>query len=647
MDFFQAQEDAKRRSFLLVLLFGAAVVGIIIAVYLVLVIFGIVTLGVGAGFDLGIFAVVAFGTGAVIGGGSFARTAQLRKGGPAVAEMMGARRVDPATRDRNEQQLVNVVEEMSIAAGMPVPAIYVMDDEPSINAFAAGYGIHDAAVAVTRGTLETMSRDELQGVIAHEFSHILNGDMRLNIRLIGLLFGILLLTVVGRGVLRGALRGGMMRGARRSGGNKGGGGVAAAVALGIALVVVGYIGVFFGKLIKAAVSRQREYLADAAAVQYTRNPQGIAGALRRIGAHAEGARIKDHHAEELSHLFFANGVGSALSQATATHPPLPDRIRRIDPSWDGNFEMPPRRDRPRKKDPEPKPEGEDEGWGFGPKGLTGLAAAAVLLGSVGDPKPEHVSRAGEILKGIPDPLREAAHEEVGAQALILALLGGTDEKSREARRGVDDDEVRAQLDRLEPLAAQLPPESRLPLVDLALPVLGRLDEARATAFRRTAEGVVRANGEMRSFDFALLHILWKHIAESEQPRRRGGREKSVKSVRNELRILLSALAWAGAEDEAEARAAFDEGLGKVRDATGDLTLAGESAVGLHEVDQALGRLERGNLDLRRTVLEAAAGVTLADGVLLVEEAELLRAVAECLELPLPPLMATKQAPEGR
>ncbi|TVP55846.1 MAG: hypothetical protein EA351_09535 [Gemmatimonadales bacterium] len=649
MNFFQAQEDAKKRSLLLVGLFGAAVFGIIVAVYIVLMIAGGVTLGTSAGLDFGAFAIVALGTGALIGGGSFFRTAQLRKGGPAVAEMLGGRRIDPATTDPDERQLVNVVEEMSVASGMPVPAIYVMDHEESINAFAAGYGIHDAAVAVTRGTLENLTRDELQGVVAHEFSHILNGDMRLNVRLIGLLFGILLLTVVGRGILRGGTRRGIMVGASRGGGGKQGSGVAMSLALGLSLILVGYIGVFFGKLIKAAVSRQREYLADAAAVQYTRNPRGIAGALQRIGAHPQKARIKDHHAEELSHLFFANGLGSALSQATATHPPLEDRIRRIDPSWNGSFDVKPRRDRlERSRSEKGAGEGGDApggfggfggGEGFGPEGLTGLAAAAFLLGSVGDPRPEHVARAGAILDRVPESFREAVHEPVGAQAAMLVLLGGDDARSQDARRRVTDGAVLERIEELEPLVDGIAPEARLALVDLALPVLGRLDDEAAAAFRSGAEEVVRADGSVRSFDFALMHILWKHIAIGrERPARGGGGATSLKAVRSELRILLSALAWSGADHEDEARHAFGEGLQAVESDTGELSLAGQAAVGLTDLDQALDRLERGSLELRRRVLEAAAAVTLADGVLRVEEAELLRAVAESLELPLPPLI---------
>ncbi|HSJ06056.1 MAG TPA: M48 family metallopeptidase, partial [Longimicrobiales bacterium] len=316
MDFFQAQDTARSRTRTLVVLFVAAVVAIIAAVYTV--VHMVLGPGPGAGIDLPLLLLVATLTTGLVAAGSTARTLQLRQGGGRVAELLGGRRVRPDSTDEAERRLINVVEEMSIAAGTPVPAIYVLDHEAGINAFAAGYTVDDAAVAVTRGTLETLNREELQGVIAHEFSHILNGDMRLNIRLMGLLFGILLLAIVGRGLIHSGARGGR--------GRRGGGGGGQVAVLGLALILVGYIGVFFGRLIQAAVSRQREYLADAAAVQYTRNPEGLAGALSKIGNASAGSRLYDHHAQEAGHLLFANGVGSGFISLMATHPPLDERI---------------------------------------------------------------------------------------------------------------------------------------------------------------------------------------------------------------------------------------------------------------------------------------------------------------------------------
>lgn len=337
MDFFEAQDVARRRTRLLVILFVAAVVLIILIIYIV--VHYLRGPRPGEVIDPVLLAVVAGGVVLLVGTGSGYRTLQLRRGGPAVAELLGGRRISPTTTDPAERRLVNVVEEMAIASHIPVPAIYVLDNEEGINAFAAGHSPTDAAVTVTHGTLQALTRDELQGVIAHEFSHIFNGDMRLNLRLMGLLFGILLLAVLGRILLYTG-----PRGAYRGGTNRRGGGGGQIVLIGLALLLVGYIGVFFGRLIQAAISRQREYLADAAAVQFTRNPQGIAGALKKIGASLEaggpGAQIANAHAEEANHLFFARGIGGLATRLFASHPPLVERIRRIDPTFDGHFELP-------------------------------------------------------------------------------------------------------------------------------------------------------------------------------------------------------------------------------------------------------------------------------------------------------------------
>jgi Zn-dependent protease with chaperone function len=210
---------------------------------------------------------------------------------------------------------------MALAAGVPMPQVYVLDQDAGINAFAAGHSPEDAAIGITRGGMTLLTRDELQGVIGHEFSHLLNGDMRLNIRIMGVLFGIVCLTVIGRVLLYAR------------GGNRG---RAPMLLLGVALLVIGALGVLFGRLIQAALSRQREMLADASAVQFTRNPAGLAGALRKIGR--VGARIDSPHAGEVSHMFFENGLGKPVFGWLATHPPLAERIRALDPGWDGSFD---------------------------------------------------------------------------------------------------------------------------------------------------------------------------------------------------------------------------------------------------------------------------------------------------------------------
>jgi Zn-dependent protease with chaperone function len=316
MNFFAAQDDARRRTKWLVVYFALAIIGVILSVYGIVYI-AMLYMGMTVNpWMPGVFTATALGTGGVMGTGSLFKTMQLNGGGAVVAKDLGARQIDPHTNDADERRLVNVVEEMAIASGLPVPGIWLMDDELAINAFAAGTEPGNAVVAVTRGCLQRLSRSELQGVVAHEFSHILNGDMKLNMRLMGLLFGVLMISMIGN-MLFQALR--FMRVRSSNSKNSGAGVVVVIVLAGVALMIVGSIGVFFGRLIQAAISRQREYLADASAVQFTRDPEGIAGALKKIGGQQDGARINAPKATEASHLFFATGECSATGLLLTHH----------------------------------------------------------------------------------------------------------------------------------------------------------------------------------------------------------------------------------------------------------------------------------------------------------------------------------------
>jgi len=329
MGFLEHQDRARTRTTVLVIYFAISVVCIIAAVYIasVLIVYGTQANRPPGSpspelvlWDPAIFLYAALGTLSVVIIGSVYKIAALAKGGSAVAESLGGRLLSPNTADPSERQLRNVIEEMAIASGMPVPRIYVLDDEPGINAFAAGHTPGDAAIGVTRGCMTLLNRDELQGIIGHEFSHIANGDIRLDMRIMGVLFGIVCLAVIGQVLLYSS------RGRGRN----------PLLFLGLALIVIGAIGVFFGRLIQAALSRQREFLADASAVQFTRNPAGLSAALQKLGG--TGSQVKSAHAGEASHMFFGNGMGTSFLGATlATHPPLAERIRAIDPSWDGKF----------------------------------------------------------------------------------------------------------------------------------------------------------------------------------------------------------------------------------------------------------------------------------------------------------------------
>ena len=347
----------------------------------------------------------------------------MAKGGSAVAESLGGRLVNPNTTHPEERKLRNVIEEMAIASGVPVPKIYVLDDEKGINAFAAGHSPSDAAIGVTLGCLTLLNRDELQGVIGHEFSHILNGDMRLNLRLMGVIFGILCLAVIGRILIYS--RGGKDRNPL--------------MLLGLALIVIGAIGVFFGRLIQAALSRQREFLADASSVQFTRNPAGLSGALQKIGG--VGSQVESAHAGEASHMFFGNGLGKPFLGVLATHPPLDERIRAIDPGWDGKFKhggvtaVEAESPRGAAKPPASRfPFPPIPGMPDAQAGAAGFAAnvvqAEAVLPNLGKPTPLHLRYAEELRNSFSGKVQSAAREPLDATALVYAMLLSPDEALR-------------------------------------------------------------------------------------------------------------------------------------------------------------------------------------------------------------------------
>ncbi len=603
-------------------------------VYLTLLLMsGLIAPGMGtpAGlFHPELLAGVAVGMLFLIGTGTLVRTLQLRRGGPAVAALLGGREIEPTTSDPAERRLFNIVEEMSLASGTPVPAVFVLDRETAINAFAAGHTIHDAAVAVTRGTLDRLSRDELQGVIAHEFSHILSGDMRLNLRLAGLLFGILLLTVVGRGVLRGSYFTGRGGGGRR----KGGGQIAL---LGFVLILLGYLGVFFGRLIQAAVSRQREFLADAAAVQFTRNPDGIAGALRKIGGVAEGSEIQDHHAQEVGHLFFADGLKRGFAGMLATHPPLDERVRRI---LGGDAAV--ARD---------TAAGAPAGMRGGGGPMTAAHAGFAPVASIGNPAAEHLTYARRLLSDLPPELREATRDPEDALALTLGLLLPGDAAAEARRSEIVAQELGPELakrvEHLARTATLLGPEGRLPLLDLCLPALRRLAPERSRRLRAVSSRLIRADGRVAAFEFALFHVLRRNLEEAagEGRARRPRAPGPDQRLHREMEIVLSALARSGDGDEEAQRQAFAAGAALLPGGPGDWALHPEASVTLDQVDGSLDRLEAAPAGLRRRLLEAALRTVRADGRLDPEELELLRAVSESLDAPMPPALPTESTNE--
>jgi Zn-dependent protease with chaperone function len=663
-DFFDRQDAARRQTGRLVVLFAAAVAGIVAAVYAVATVAVVVMSRNAQGapppalWAWDRFATVATIVLLAITAGSLFKILVLREGGEAVARMLGGRPVDPSTRDPAERRLLNVVEEMALASGMPVPPVYLLDQEPGINAFAAGFTPGDAALGVSRGCLDHLTRDELQGVIGHEFSHVLNGDMRLNLRMIALLHGILLLALVGQLLVRAAPN---VKG-------KDSAGIATGLFFsGAALFVIGSLGALFGRLIKCAVSRQREYLADASSVQFTRNPSGIAGALKKIGGLAAGSRVRSPNAEQACHMFFGQGVPS-FARLLATHPPLEERIRRLDPTFDGVF--------PPVAEGRTVEVGDDEqfagasafaasgGTGGSPTGggwrpdTGGRATSATrplspeeAVASVGTPTQQHVDYAAALIERLSPTLAGAAREPFSARAVVYALLLDHDEAVRSAQlghleRNAEPGTVHEVL-RLRPEAEALGPEARLPLVDLTFPALRRLSATQYRAFRANVDALVHADRRVSLFEYALHRMLLRHLdREFFRLRPPAVRYESLDPLFGDSTVLLSSLARLGHEDGAGVARAFETGLDRLQG-----RYPGERKAGLLPlerctlagVDRALDRLALAAPGVKRRVLEACAACIACDGVVTLGEGELLRAIADSLDCPMPPLLA----PVGR
>jgi Zn-dependent protease with chaperone function len=656
MDFFQAQAHAQRRTKWLVVLFALSVIATITVTYVAVILLveqTPVTYKKHQGkyqleyngpapdlptnwWDPKIFTVVAGGTLLLVAGAAFFKAAQLRRGGSAIAEMVGGRPVEPQTTDLKEKRLLNVVEEISIASGIPVPAVYVLDDEAGLNAFAAGLTTSDAVVAVTRGTLEKLNRDELQGVVAHEFSHILNGDMRMNIRLVAVLFGIFFLTIVGQGFLR------ILSSTRGRSDKRDGRIMIVVVAIGVVLIVIGYIGYFFGRLIQAAVSRQREFLADASAVQFTRNPGGIGGALKKIGGYALGARISSEKAAAIGHFFFAQGVASNFLGLLATHPPLEERIRAIEPQFDGKFFTPPEivdveRESFVSAGLVPPPTRLARATPLSPLG----ALPAMAIASIGTLTSEQVSNAQTLIDEIPSALRQAARLPSSAPALIFGLLLDDKPVVRDNQLSKLPPNALTLLQELAEPLTSLKPAHKFPLCQLALPALRELPVTSHAEFFSTIKTLVEADGHVSTFEFSLQKLLQRQVLLSHSPKLSPGTQLySFNAVRSEIAVVLSAIAHASATVD-EAQQAFDAGAEHLKTLEGTLELLAPESCAPTQLDPALDRLATAAGPIKQRLLLACVYAASADGELRVAEAELLRAIAACLDCPMPPMMLAK------
>lgn len=630
VNFFDAQDKAKKATRWLVIAYVAATVLIVAGVT---VVFGFALGGLGQQ-DASPQMLLAPGLGAIvlIVGATLFKTMQLSSGGGKVALGMGGTLVSDDVRDPLRRRLRNVIEEMAIASGVPVPEIYVMEKEDGINAFAAGFTPADAAIAVTRGTLELLDRDELQGVIAHEFSHILNGDMRLNIRMMGVLFGIMVIGMLGRLLLRGGVY------SR----NKKAGGL---VALGIGLLILGWIGVFFARIVKAAVSRQREYLADASAVQFTRQTRGIGNALKKIGGFKSHSFIKAADPEEVSHMLFA--LGAKFSGIFATHPPLADRIRAIDPQFDESQypqvsvasvqETSPRIDT-------------DQAAGFASGAVSHAAEAYSIIApqslaaSVGKPGPEHIEFAQNLRRSIPENIASAAHSPANAYLLTLALI--VDPSGESSGRQIDFLEQKLGTERVELIRSyyesiqDMGMQFRLPLLEISFPALKRMPGPRLDFLLGLSRKLIEFDGEIDFYEFCIYRIISRNLAMATAPSRRHSKRgrASQAAVRDSAITVIGLLADRGHESAEEKEQAFKAGLSVFGAWSGETSFTSQPVDAVARFESSLDVLQRMNSAATMSLLEAINITVGHDGKVTSNEAEMIRAICVSLDCPLPPIL---------
>ena len=640
MDFFEHQQRARKRTVLLVILYITAVVVLIGAVYALVVAIAAMTGGDQYAealernmfFDPTLLPLVVGGVSLLVLGGSFFKTAQLASGGGrAVAEMMGGRQIAPGTYDPAERRLYNVVEEMALAAGVPVPTIYIMDNEHGINAFAAGFSPNEAVIGVNRGTVDLLTRDELQGVIAHEFSHILNGDMRMNLRLIGVLFGLQLLALVGYYCMRMSYYASLSGGSRRSSNdNSSGAGLAMVMLLGgIGVMVIGYVGIFFSSVIKAAISRQREFLADASAVQFTRNPDGIAGALKKIGCPNVGSEIANEHAAEASHLFFGNVCQMfSLGNLLATHPDLTVRIQRIDPRFNGKFptRIEPINFQAEARTPKPAPT----------YGLEKLNPAGVI-DKIGQFDSGKVVAAAALLDTIPQNVSDAARNPLTAKATFYAMLLDEDDGVRQRQIGAiaqaETDFVVRQTRQIFGQMYGLTDDARIPLAQRLSSSLRQLTVDQYRLFSKVVDMLIAADQKMDVFEYTLKAILLRDLdIFFGLAKKLSIRYATVDSVADAVIGVLSYLAYMGHGTSADALAAFEASIGEL-DLDVSMLPVSESTV--KRFDQSLRILAETSPELKKRIFSALMTCIQHDGQITVKEGELIRAIAAMLAIPMP------------
>ena len=655
MNFFEHQDLARKKSFFLGLLFTLALFLIAsstsVIAYLILHNAGLTALPftnwVTSRDCVSVFGITLI----IIAGGSFYQLLNLTKGGEAVAKMARGRKVDMNSSEPNEQVFINVVEEMSIASGTPMPSLYIMDHEQSINAFVAGYEPTECVLVITQGTLTALTRNELQGVIGHEYSHILNGDMRINVRLIAILAGILLFGQIGQFLLRSSTNRSRFSRSSSYSNKSNNKGVALILFIGLAMIIIGYIGLFCGRVIKAAISRQREFLADAASVQFTRNPEGIASALYKIANTNNGSHLAStYHAEDINHLCFSESVKMSLSGLLASHPPLPDRISAIDKSFLVRFRARKNVQSNKTQQQANSTEQYSSTMGLlepntiqssfsGNNASTSNPSGPFKL-PVGEVSPDHLDYAVSLLASIPTATRAFSHDPEKAKTLLLYLM--INETASEHHADVINQlsaEGKALITagaapNIKSLIQGITKAQRMPMIEMAIAAIKRQDQDQKQRFIKDLVTIANADSKLTFVEFSLITLIKQQLSPLHGKKIKS-KYHSYKNVTQEIALIIKLFSTASSQNKALRKKRFGHAMQSFSKAIEwENTLKGNA----ENISHALNKLRYISPLLKQPFLEACAECVMADQVVNTREYELLRLVATVIDCPMPPLI---------
>ena len=652
MNFFEAQDSARRSTTLLVVLFMLAIIGLLVLSNLIIFEFlyfveyetlSFTPSQLALVFDRHLFILVSAAIIGFICLGSLYKLATLSSGGSAIAQYLGGVIVPRSSSDPLHKKILNIVEEMAIASGTPVPQVYILNEQ-GINAFAAGWKTTNAVIGITQGALERLNRDELQGVIAHEFSHIFNGDMRLNIRLIAILHGILMIGMLGRMILRS------MRYARSSRNNKDGRAMLVIFSIGATLMVVGYTGIFFGNWIKSLISRQREYLADASAVQFTRNSEGIANALKKIGGAVPGSVILNASVDEYSHAYFALGDSGVNFFSFSTHPPLKKRILRIEPNWDGKYLFDKRKPADNSESANKKQDDRQRKKTFATSIAASVGANMALndainaVDNVGEVTQQQIDAAHLWHQQLPEEVVANAENPYGAQALILALLldkNAAIEKQQYVILNKVLGELHAKnVKQVQTAVAELARTQTLSLIDLTLPTLREMTVEQYQRFSLCITQLVKADKKVDLREWIIQRVVVQHLDEQYGHRRKPVAKYFVLgSAKKASELMLSLLAYLEHKDPQQAQQAFDGAKRSI--GAGALKLLAKENISLDSLNDAMNELEFLKPPIKKRFIQACVSCIAHDGKVTIQAYELTRAIASCLDCPMPPVLVDR------